>query len=103
MAVLLTTENFVAGYGARLRDVCAAVGLALEPITLPRSDKDRLAPALLEQITVACSPDDFDADPGFARRFLGSALRAVNLRWMHLPNAGVDIPCSAVCSRRACG
>src|SRR5262249_41110297 len=37
-------------------------------------------------------PGDFTSDAGLTRSFLGGALRAPKLRWVQLPNAGVDHP-----------
>ena len=92
MPLLLTTRRFLADYGDRLRQICAATDLHLEPVTLPDDIEQRLDPATLDQIEIVCFTGTFEADPVFTRRFLGSALRAPNLRWMHLPNAGVDHP-----------
>jgi phosphoglycerate dehydrogenase-like enzyme len=92
VAYLLTVPEFATRFGAELDTVCRDTHLQLEPVTLPVEVAQRLTPAILEQIEVACCTRDFDADPVFTRRFLGSALHAPNLRWMHLPNAGVDHP-----------
>jgi len=92
MPLLLTTHRFLVDYGERLRRICATAKLPLEPVTLPDNVEQRLAPAALDQIEIVCFTGTFEADPVFTRRFLGSALRAPNLRWMHLPNAGVDHP-----------
>ncbi|HVN84084.1 MAG TPA: D-2-hydroxyacid dehydrogenase [Candidatus Binatia bacterium] len=92
MPLLLTTHRFLANYGERLRRICTATNFPLEPVTLPHDVEQRLAPATLDRIEIVCFTGTFEADPVFTRRFLGSALRAPNLRWMHLPNAGVDHP-----------
>jgi phosphoglycerate dehydrogenase-like enzyme len=89
---LLTNVEFVRDFGERLRTVCSRLGLALEPVTLPADPAQRLDRATLEAIEVACFTGNFEDDMVFTRRFLGSALHAPNLRWMHLPNAGVDHP-----------
>jgi phosphoglycerate dehydrogenase-like enzyme len=89
---LLTTAAFLADYGDRFRQICASTALNLEPLTLPAMVGERLQPAELAAIEVACFTGNFDADRIFTRRFLGSALRAPHLRWMHLPNAGIDHP-----------
>jgi phosphoglycerate dehydrogenase-like enzyme len=92
MADFLTTQAFIADYGGRVQAICAAHGRQLRPVTLPADTAQRLAAATLAEIEVACFTGNFEADPVFTRRFLGSALRAANLRWLHLPNAGVDDP-----------
>ena len=92
MVRLLTNREFVDGYGERLRALCAAAGHPLVPVVLPLDSAERLPAATLTEIEVACFTGNFEDDPAFTRRFLGSALRAANLRWMHLPNAGVDDP-----------
>ncbi|MBI4517645.1 MAG: D-2-hydroxyacid dehydrogenase [Deltaproteobacteria bacterium] len=92
MARFLTNRNFLATHGERYRALCAHGGYDAEPITLPDDPTVRLDPAELTEIEIACCTDDFEADPSFTRRFLGSALRAPNLRWLQLPNAGIDHP-----------
>ncbi len=92
MKLLLANRALFDDYGDQLRRIYAATGLALEPLTLPYGDKARFPEESLREIEVACFTGNFDADPAFTRRFLGSALHAPNLRWMHLPNAGMDHP-----------
>ena len=92
MAGLLTTQHFIDAYGERLRRICSETHLDLEPLTLPADEQQRLSAAELACIEVGCFTGNFEADPGFTRRFLGSLLHAPNLRWLHLPNAGVDHP-----------
>ena len=92
MTRILTTHAFLDRYGERFQRICASHGRDLRPVTLPADVNERLAPALLAEIEVACFTGTFEADAVFTRRFLGSALRAPNLQWMHLPNAGIDHP-----------
>ena len=92
MARFLTTPEFLAAYGERLHAICAAHGHDLQPVTLPVDTTQRLDTITLAEIEIACFTGIFEADPVFTRRFLGSALRAPGLRWMHLPNAGIDHP-----------
>ncbi len=92
VAGLLTNQEFVHEYGEELRAICRRHGLSLDPVTLPAGEGARLETVTLAQIELACFTGNFDADRAFTRRFLGSALRAPNLRWMHLPNAGIDDP-----------
>lgn len=92
MAYLLTTRAFIAHYGERFAALCRTHARDLEPVTLPADAQTRLDVRTLAKIEVACFTGNFDADPAFTRRFLGSTLRASNLRWMHLPNAGIDHP-----------
>jgi phosphoglycerate dehydrogenase-like enzyme len=51
-----------------------------------------LARDSIDAIEVAFFHGDFRSDPDYTRRFFGTALHAPNLRWMHLPNSGVDDP-----------
>lgn len=88
----LTHDAFVRDYGERFRAVCQRHGAELEPLLVPADSKPRLDDATLAGIEIAGFTGTFEADPAFTRRYLGSALRAPNLRWMHLPNAGVDHP-----------
>jgi phosphoglycerate dehydrogenase-like enzyme len=92
MPRLLTTDVFLARYGKRLQTLCTAHGRELQPLSLPTDEAARLDAGVLAEIEVACFTGSFDTDPVFTRRFLGSALRAPNLQWMHLPNAGIDHP-----------
>lgn len=92
MPRLLANPAFVHDYGHRLAAVCAAHGLDLDPLSLPPDPEATLDDDTLATIDVACCTDDFVENSPATRRFLGCALRAPNLRWMHLPNAGVDHP-----------
>jgi len=92
MSRLLTNEEFQRGYGDRFAAICAAHGLGMEPLTLPVDATARFDAATLAEIEIGCFTGNFEADAVFTRRFLGSALHAPRLRWMHLPNAGVDHP-----------
>jgi phosphoglycerate dehydrogenase-like enzyme len=92
MARLLTTPRFWNAYGGRAAEICAAAGYSLAPLILPDNPTERLTPEVLATIEVAVFTGNFEDDPGFTRRYLGSALHAPNLHWMHLPNAGVDHP-----------
>jgi phosphoglycerate dehydrogenase-like enzyme len=88
---LLTTRWFVENFGNRLHDLVSSVDAPLSPLTLPE-DGSRLSPQQVERIEVAFFHGDFRSDPGFTRRFFGTALHAPKLQWMHLPNSGVDDP-----------
>jgi phosphoglycerate dehydrogenase-like enzyme len=88
---LLTTRWFVENYGKRSHDLASSVDVPLSPLILP-DDGSRLSPRQVEQIEVAFFHGDFRSDPAFTRRFFGTALHAPKLRWMHLPNSGVDDP-----------
>lgn len=86
MLTLLTHDELVARYHDRLR------ALEITPLILPADAGVRLDPGQLASIDVAGFIGTWEADVVFTRRFLGSTLHAPNLRWMHLPNAGVDDP-----------
>lgn len=89
MPLLLTTDWFITNCRERL--ATALAGSSLQPITLPR-DGTRLAQSDIDAVEVAFFHGDFRSDPGYTRRFFGTALHAPGLRWMHLPNSGVDDP-----------
>lgn len=92
MSHLLTDAVFVDQYGKRFRDQCARAGRDLRPLLLPPDIDARLDAPTLTTIELACFIGVWEDDPTFTRRFLGSTLHAPNLKWMHLPNAGVDHP-----------
>jgi len=89
MPFLLTTDWFLANCREAF-DRVNAEG-KLEPATLPGGG-GRLPPSELNRIEVAFFHGDFRSDPEYTRRFFGTALKAAKLRWMHLPNSGVDDP-----------
>jgi phosphoglycerate dehydrogenase-like enzyme len=91
MPALLTTERFTGEMRARVERTAQGLGLYLEPIALPAGGR-RLGEAELGEIEIAFYPGDFTSDDGLTRAFLGGALRAPRLRWVQLPNAGVDHP-----------
>lgn len=91
MGLLLTTDWFLEHCGERLRAVVSAAAADLRCMTLP-ADGGRPAPDDVVQIEVAFFHGDFRSNPAFTRRFFGTAVHAPNLRWMHLPNSGVDDP-----------
>lgn len=91
MGLLLTTDWFVEHCVERLGAVVSATAADLRCMTLP-ADGGRPAPDDVARIEVAFFHGDFRSDPAFTRRFFGTALHAPNLRWMHLPNSGVDDP-----------
>ena len=62
----------------------------IKVIFVPESGK-RLSSDILEQIEVA-TPSNPDYESSAVRRFYGAALRAPNLKWIHLPHAGIDDP-----------
>jgi phosphoglycerate dehydrogenase-like enzyme len=92
MARLLVNRELLDSYSAALEQLCHRHQLDLEPLTLPIDTQQRLDDATLATIEIAAFTGTWEADPDFTRRFLGSALRAPRLRWMHLPNSGVDHP-----------
>ncbi len=92
MPHLLTDAVFVRDYGERFRELCACAGSDLRPLLLPPDVEARLDAPTLATIEIACFIGVWEEDLAFTRRFLGSTLHAPNLKWMHLPNAGVDHP-----------
>jgi phosphoglycerate dehydrogenase-like enzyme len=91
MPLLLTTDWFLSNCGDRFARVVAEARAALQPVTLP-PEGSRLPAEQVEQLEVAFFHGDFRTDPVFTRRFFGTVLHAPSLRWMHLPNSGVDDP-----------
>lgn len=63
-------------------------GERVEPVFVP-DPGERLAPADLDRLEIATPPLP-ESDPAGSRRFYGSATRAPNLRWIHLPHVGID-------------
>jgi len=86
MLTLLTHDDLITRYRERLESY------EITPLTLPAEPGARLSTEQLGRIDAACFIGMWEADSVFTRRFLGSALQAPRLRWMHLPNAGVDHP-----------
>ncbi len=92
LTYLLTHDVFVQRYGQRFTAACTRAGRRLEMLLLPPGAEDRLGDPMLRAIEMACFIGVWEADFDFTRRFLGSTLRAPNLKWLHLPNVGVDHP-----------
>ncbi len=92
MKRFFTHAEFLRDYGERFTTVCRQYDASLEPLLLPDDVNLRLDDDTLASIEVACFTGTFESDGVFTKRYLGSTLRAPNLRWMHLPNAGVDHP-----------
>jgi phosphoglycerate dehydrogenase-like enzyme len=88
MPVLLILQKMYERYA----DEIAAMegGGSVEPVFVP-DPGERLAPEVLERIEIATPPIPED-DPTGSRRFYGSATRAPNLKWVHLPHVGIDDP-----------
>lgn len=86
MPVLLIMQSMYERYA----DAIAAMdgGEQMEPVFVPEPG-ERLPAELLERIEIATPPIP-ELDPAGSRRFYGSATRAPNLRWMHLPHVGID-------------
>jgi hypothetical protein len=68
----------------------AATGGSIEPVFIPPPD-EQLTLEDLERIEIGTPPNG-DYEPEGARRFYGGALHAPNIRWVHLPLAGIDDP-----------
>lgn len=87
---LLVSPGFMLRHGDRLRAVLGEMREPPQPIELPGDPAERLTPERLEAITMAhFSTDVF---PDFGRSFFSAALKAPNLRWIHVFNAGTDDP-----------
>jgi len=89
---LLAHADLVEGFGDRIRAAFAHRGRAVDLLLLPPAPDERLDDDALAAVELACFTGEWRTDPVFTRRFFGALLRAPNLRWVHLPNAGVDDP-----------
>ncbi|MDZ7729646.1 MAG: D-2-hydroxyacid dehydrogenase [Dehalococcoidia bacterium] len=87
---LLVSPGFLLRHGDRLRAVLAEMESPPDLVELPHDPAERLSPDVLERITLA----HFSADvfPDYGRSYFSAALKAPNLRWMHIFNAGTDDP-----------
>lgn len=86
MPVLLIMESMFERYAAAI--AAMEGGDRVEPLFVP-DPGERLSPELLARIEIA-TPPIAEVDPAGSRRFYGSATRAPNLRWVHLPHVGID-------------
>jgi D-2-hydroxyacid dehydrogenase (NADP+) len=91
MTGFLTTHRFAGAIRDRFEQAAERLGVSCERVEMPAGGR-RLDERELDVIELAFYPGDFTSDAGLTRSFLGSALRAPRLRWIHLPNAGVDHP-----------
>ncbi len=82
--VLFCTDTFWADYGDQVRAVVPDIETVLLDGDLQVSDAD------LARITIAHF--SHDAWPEHSLNWFGVALRAPNLRWIHLMSTGVDSP-----------
>jgi D-2-hydroxyacid dehydrogenase (NADP+) len=90
MTVLLIDRAMYEAYSEEIARIEAATGGSIEPVFIPPLG-ERLGSEDLDRIEIGTPPNG-DYEPEGARRFYGSATRAPNLRWVHLPHAGVDDP-----------
>ena len=90
MTMLLINRAMYESYEPEIRRIERETGGSVEPLFIPPAG-ERLAAAELDRIEIG-TPPNRDYEPEGARRFYGGALRAPNLRWVHVPHAGVDDP-----------
>ena len=90
MTVLLIDRAMYEAYSDEIARIEAATGGSIEPVFIPPPG-ERLTAEDLERIDIGTPPNG-DYEPDGARRFYGGALRAPNIRWVHLPHAGIDDP-----------
>jgi len=90
MTVLLIDPAMYEAYSDEIARITAATGSSIEPLFIPPAG-ERMSPQDLDRVEIGTPPNG-DYDREGARRFYGSALRAPNLRWVHLPHAGMDDP-----------
>ncbi len=88
---LFANTEFWSAYGKDVEATCAGYDCQVKWIG-PPGGEERLDEARLAAITVATFNGYWEVDPQFTRRFFGIVLRAPNLKWFHVPNAGVDHP-----------
>lgn len=86
MPVLLIMQSMYERYAERI--AAMEGGNRVEPVFVP-DPGERLTPELIERIEIATPPIPEDDATG-SRRFYGTATRAPNLRWVHLPHVGID-------------
>jgi phosphoglycerate dehydrogenase-like enzyme len=90
MTVLLIDRAMYEAYSEEIARIESVTGGSIEPLFIPPPG-ERLTSEDLERIEIGTPPNG-DYEPEGARRFYGGATRAPNLRWVHLPHAGVDDP-----------
>ncbi|MDA0351656.1 MAG: D-2-hydroxyacid dehydrogenase [Chloroflexi bacterium] len=86
MSVLLITPELYERYAGAIAAMDG--GERVEPVFVP-APGERVPAADLERVEIATPPIP-EEDPSGSRRFYGSATRAPNLRWVHLPHVGID-------------
>lgn len=90
MTVLLIDRAMYEAYSEEIARIESVTGGSIEPVFIPPQG-EWLASEDLARIEIGTPPNG-DYEPEGARRFYGGAVRAPNLRWVHLPHAGVDDP-----------
>ena len=90
MTVLLIDRAMYEAYANEISRIETATGSSVEPVFIPPPG-ERLSPEDLDRIEIGTPPNG-DYEPDGARRFYGGVLRSPNLRWVHLPHAGIDDP-----------
>ena len=90
MTVILVSTYFAKTYGEELRAAAADAGLPYELLLLPADPDARLTPEQCATADIAFFSGDIF--PAFSRSFFSASQSAVNLRWLHVFNAGVDNP-----------
>jgi len=86
MPVLLIMRSMYERYAEEIAAMDG--GDRVEPVFVPEPG-ERLSPAEMDRIEIATPPIPEEDAPG-SRRFYGTATRAPNLRWVHLPHVGID-------------
>lgn len=90
MTGVLVSREWLDRYGDRLQEAASKAGMAVEPVLLPDDPDARLTDEECEPIEIGVY--SLDMMEGTARSFFSASFRAPNLRWVHLPSAGVDHP-----------
>ena len=88
MTGILVSQPFMDRYAGELQAKATAAGLALEPLILSNEIGAKLDEALLPRIELAFNSSDLYR--GNARGFYEAAVKATNLRWLHLFGVGID-------------
>ena len=90
MARVLASQPWLDVFGDQLAAAAVDAGIDLELVLLPADPNERLSDEACERIDAGVY--SLDMMGGHGRSFFSACYRASNLRWVHLPGAGVDHP-----------
>ena len=90
MTTLLVSHQLNAVHGARIANAAARARLNAEIVALPPDPAGRLPDADCACVEIAFFSGD--VFPDFSRQFFSSVRKALQLKWLHVFNVGVDHP-----------